>query len=169
MRHITMAALDTPPTSIPLVPTNAGTTLRMQPVILAGGSGTRLWPLSREHFPKQLIGLLGEESLLQSTARRLDALQASRPVADEVLVVCGEDHRFTTAEQLRRVGRSGLIILEPVGRNTAPALSTAALALVEGGKDAIMVVMPADHAIVDVAAFADAVATGADYAATGQV
>jgi len=141
----------------------------LQAVILAGGSGTRLWPLSREHFPKQLIGLLGEESLLQSTARRLDALQASRPVAEEVLVVCGEDHRFTTAEQLRSVGRSGRIILEPVGRNTAPALTTAALALLEGGKDVIMVVMPADHAIVDVVAFSEAVATAADYAAAGQV
>lgn len=138
-------------------------------VILAGGSGTRLWPLSREHFPKQLIGLLGEESLLQSTARRLDALQTTRPVAEEVLVVCGEDHRFTTAEQLRLVGRASRIILEPVGRNTAPALTSAALALVQGGNDAIMVVMPADHAIVDVRAFADTVAIAADYAAAGQV
>ncbi|PTR02482.1 mannose-1-phosphate guanylyltransferase (GDP) /mannose-6-phosphate isomerase type 2 [Paraburkholderia sp. GV068] len=143
--------------------------LPLQAVILAGGSGTRLWPLSREHFPKQLIGLLSEESLLQSTARRLDAVHATRPVAEDVLVVCGEDHRFTTAEQLRRVGRSGVIILEPAGRNTAPALTLAALALAEGGKDAIMVAMPADHVIGDVAAFADAVAKAAEYAATGQV
>ncbi|MDR6388370.1 mannose-1-phosphate guanylyltransferase/mannose-6-phosphate isomerase [Paraburkholderia phenoliruptrix] len=143
--------------------------LPLQAVILAGGSGTRLWPLSREHFPKQLIGLFGEESLLQSTARRLDALQATRPVARDVLVVCGEDHRFTTAEQLRRVGQSGRIILEPVGRNTAPALTAAAFAIVQEGKDAIMVVMPADHVIGDIAAFADAVAIAADYAATGDV
>jgi mannose-1-phosphate guanylyltransferase/mannose-6-phosphate isomerase len=138
-------------------------------VILAGGSGTRLWPLSREHFPKQLIGLLGAESLLQSTARRLDALQTSRPVADEVLVVCGEDHRFTTAEQLRQVGRKARVILEPVGRNTAPALTCAALALVEGGNDAVMVVMPADHAIMNVAAFAETVGIAAEYAASGAV
>ncbi|WP_321952387.1 mannose-1-phosphate guanylyltransferase/mannose-6-phosphate isomerase [Paraburkholderia bannensis] len=141
----------------------------LQAVILAGGSGTRLWPLSREHFPKQLIALLGDESLLQSTARRLDALQNSRPVADEVLVVCGEEHRFTTAEQMRRVGRRSRIILEPVGRNTAPALTCAALELVEGDKDAVMVVMPADHAIVDAAAFARTVAVAADYAAEGAV
>ncbi|MBW0446935.1 mannose-1-phosphate guanylyltransferase/mannose-6-phosphate isomerase [bacterium M00.F.Ca.ET.228.01.1.1] len=143
--------------------------LPLQAVILAGGSGTRLWPLSRDQFPKQLIGLLGEESLLQSTARRLDAVNASRPVAEQVLVVCGEDHRFTTAEQLRRVGRSGVIILEPVGRNTAPALTLAALALVQGGNDAIMVAMPADHAIRDVATFADSVAKAAEYAEAGQV
>lgn len=143
--------------------------LPLQAVILAGGSGTRLWPLSREHFPKQLIGLLGEESLLQATARRLDAFDASRPVAEDVLVVCGEDHRFMTAEQLRRVGRTSRIILEPVGRNTAPALTSAALAIVEGGNDAVMVVMAADHAIVDVAAFAETVAVAADYAANGEV
>ncbi|BFG74345.1 mannose-1-phosphate guanylyltransferase/mannose-6-phosphate isomerase [Paraburkholderia terrae] len=141
----------------------------LQAVILAGGSGTRLWPLSREHFPKQLIALLGEESLLQATARRLDELQMSRPVAGEVLVVCGEDHRFTTAEQLRRVGRSSRIVLEPIGRNTAPALTVAALGVVEGGGDAVMIVMPADHAIVDVVAFAEAVSTAANYAGAGDV
>ena len=141
----------------------------LQAVILAGGSGTRLWPLSREHFPKQLIDLLGDESLLQSTARRLDALQAARPVADEVFVVCGEEHRFTTAEQLRSVGRKCRIILEPVGRSTAPALTSAALALAAGGSDAVMVVMPADHAILDETAFAETVAVAADYAAEGAV
>lgn len=144
-------------------------TVSVQAVILAGGSGTRLWPLSREHFPKQLIGLLGEESLLQATARRLDALQDNRQVADDVLIVCGEDHRFTTAEQLRSIGRGSRIILEPAARNTAPALTSAALALVEGGNDAVMVVMPADHAIVDVATFAETVASAVDYAVTGEV
>ncbi len=123
----------------------AGTRVAVQPVILAGGSGTRLWPMSRERFPKQLIGLLGEHSLLQSTALRLDGLTAAHPLNDDVLIVCGEDHRFTTAEQLRLTGKSASIMLEPIGRDTAPALTLAALRLVAGGNDAVMTVMPADH------------------------
>ena len=78
--------------------------LKVHPVILAGGSGTRLWPMSREQHPKQLIGLLGEDSLLQSTTRRLDGLAAGYPVAEQLVVVCNEEHRFTTAEQLRSLG-----------------------------------------------------------------
>ncbi|MGN4077026.1 sugar phosphate nucleotidyltransferase, partial [Burkholderia gladioli] len=105
----------------------AGTRLAVQQVVLAGGSGTRLWPMSREQFPKQLIGLLGEESLLQSTTRRLEGYQGDHPVSERLMVVCGDDHRFTTAEQLRLVGREASIVLEPFGRDTAPALTIAAL------------------------------------------
>ncbi|MGF6371286.1 mannose-1-phosphate guanylyltransferase/mannose-6-phosphate isomerase [Paraburkholderia sp. RAU6.4a] len=138
-------------------------------VILAGGSGTRLWPLSREQFPKQLIGLLGEESLLQSTARRLEGLSANHPVSEEKIIVCGEEHRFNIAEQLRQVGVAARIILEPVGRNTAPALTLAALSLVKEGGNAVMVVMPADHAVTDEAAFRRSVANAVRYANDGQI
>ncbi|MGA3252124.1 MAG: sugar phosphate nucleotidyltransferase, partial [Paraburkholderia sp.] len=93
--------------------------LKVHPVILAGGSGTRLWPMSREQYPKQLIGLLGADSLLQSTTRRLDALDAGHPLADQLIVVANEEHRFTTAEQLRTSGKPSRLILEPAGRDTA--------------------------------------------------
>ncbi|WP_250481593.1 mannose-1-phosphate guanylyltransferase/mannose-6-phosphate isomerase [Caballeronia sp. NCTM5] len=143
--------------------------LPVQAVILAGGAGTRLWPLSREQYPKQLIGLLGDDSLLQSTARRLDGLSASHPVASHGIVVCGEDHRFNVAEQLRQSGAPAQIILEPAGRNTAPALTLAALSLVRNGDDAIMVVMPADHAVTDEAAFRARVADAVRFAGEGHV
>jgi mannose-1-phosphate guanylyltransferase len=98
------------------------------PVILSGGSGTRLWPLSREQYPKQFLPLLGERTMIQDTALRLTGLDGAGPV-DAPLVVCNEQHRFMVAEQLRSVGiRPGAILLEPVGRNTAPAVAVAALA-----------------------------------------
>lgn len=145
------------------------TALTIQPVILAGGSGTRLWPLSREHFPKQLIGLLGDASLLESTLGRLDGLADTLRVVPETIIVCGEDHRFLTAEQLRAQRRPGRIILEPVGRNTAPALTVAALAAMTHGQDPVLVVMPADHAVNDKAAFEKAVAHAARYAQDGSI
>jgi mannose-1-phosphate guanylyltransferase/mannose-6-phosphate isomerase len=152
------------------VPAVADSLLTIQPVILAGGSGTRLWPLSREHFPKQLAGVLGgDESLLEATTHRLDGFAGNLPVADELIVVCGEEHRFLTAEQLRRSGRAGRILLEPVGRNTAPALTIAALATTRDGHDAVLLVMPADHAIGDLAAFHEAVNDAAHYAAEGAI
>ncbi|EGC99324.1 mannose-1-phosphate guanylyltransferase/mannose-6-phosphate isomerase, partial [Burkholderia sp. TJI49] len=147
----------------------AGTRVAVQQVILAGGSGTRLWPMSREHYPKQLIGLLGDHSLLQSTALRLDGLTTGHPVNDEVLIVCGEDHRFTTAEQLRLPGKRASIVLEPLGRDTAPALTLAALRIVAGGSDAVMTVMPADHAVADLPRFHAAVAAGVHCAAQGRI
>src|SRR5688572_10231254 len=95
----------------------------LTPVILSGGSGTRLWPLSRELYPKQLLPLVGEKSMLQETVQRLSGLDAGGPI-----VVCNDAHRFLVAEQLRLMGaQPAAIILEPVGRNTAPAIALAAL------------------------------------------
>ncbi|MFL6654736.1 MAG: mannose-1-phosphate guanylyltransferase/mannose-6-phosphate isomerase [Sulfurifustis sp.] len=121
--------------------------MKTHPVILSGGSGTRLWPLSREHFPKQLLNLVGEESLLQQTVRRLDSVEA----AADPIVVCNEEHRFLIAEQLREMGaRPAKIILEPVGRNTCPAVTLAALALLQDESRPLMLVMPADHVMENV-------------------
>ena len=123
----------------------------IQPVVLSGGSGTRLWPLSREKYPKQLLTFLGEDSLLQATLRRLEGLSGLRMAPD--LVVCNDEYRFVVAEQLRLIGRQGRIVLEPVGRNTAPALTLAALAAQSQGDDPVLLVMPADHVVTHVAAF----------------
>jgi mannose-1-phosphate guanylyltransferase/mannose-6-phosphate isomerase len=153
----------------PAHPTSLNVKLKVHPVILAGGSGTRLWPMSREQHPKQLIGLLGEDSLLQSTTRRLDALDAGYPIADQLVVVCNEEHRFTTAEQLRTSGKASRLMLEPVARDTAPALTVAALAVAAQDQDGIMVVMPADHAVTDIEGFNAAVAAGVQHAANGHI
>ncbi|MBE7421018.1 MAG: mannose-1-phosphate guanylyltransferase/mannose-6-phosphate isomerase [Zoogloeaceae bacterium] len=140
--------------------------MMIQPVILSGGSGTRLWPLSREQHPKQLLPLTGELSLLQDTARRLDGFAAGKVAAP--LVVCNEEYRFITAEQLRLSGRpAAMLILEPAGRNTAPALALAALAV--RAEDPVLLVMPADHVVTDRAAFQRAMAEGAAQAAQGAV
>ena len=127
------------------------------PVILSGGAGTRLWPLSREHHPKQLIALLDDDTLLQATARRLALVEdAQRP-----LVVCNDAHRFVVAEQLRAVGVSpGAIVLEPMARDTAPAIAAAALEALARSResdDPVLLVLPSDHVIQDDARFADAV------------
>jgi mannose-1-phosphate guanylyltransferase/mannose-6-phosphate isomerase len=121
------------------------------PVILSGGSGTRLWPLSRESHPKQFLPLLGgETSLLQSTWLRLKGL----PGAEAPLVVANEEHRFMVAEQLRQVGVTpSALILEPVGRNTAPAIAVAAIKAMADGSDPVLLVLPSDHVIADEAAF----------------
>ena len=139
------------------------TTLTL-PVILSGGSGSRLWPLSREQYPKQLLPLVGGESMLQLTVCRLDGL----PGIQAPLLVCNENHRFAVAEQLRLEGKQGQIVLEPVGRNTAPALTLAALLAQRDGADPVLVVMPADHVILDEARFRAAVACATTLAATGQ-
>ena len=121
------------------------------PVILSGGSGTRLWPLSRELYPKQLLPLIGERTMLQETARRLDGLEGVGPP----IVVCNDAHRFLVAEQLREAGvTSATILLEPCGRNTAPAVAVAAARAAEsgeGGDDPLLLVMPADHVVQDLA------------------
>ena len=131
--------------------------MELQPVILSGGSGTRLWPLSREQYPKQLLALVGNETMLQATAGRLSGFAGRLPVAETPVVVCNEEYRFVTAEQLRSAGRSSRnIVLEPAGRNTAPALTLAALQAQEGGADPVLVVTPADQTVADGAAFTKA-------------
>ncbi|MEC9247137.1 MAG: mannose-1-phosphate guanylyltransferase/mannose-6-phosphate isomerase [Pseudomonadota bacterium] len=119
------------------------------PVIMAGGMGTRLWPVSREHYPKQFCALVGDTTMLQQTIGRLDGLDCAPP-----LTVCNEEHRFLAAEQLRQAGiENAPILLEPVGRNTAPAITLAALQAMAHGADPLLLVMPADHLIPDVPAF----------------
>ena len=140
--------------------------MTIKSVILSGGSGTRLWPASRESYPKQLLPLTGERSLLQETALRLKDFPGGE-VDPRPLVVTNEEYRFIIAEQLRQIGvRSPQIVLEPVGRNTAPALTLAALAAAEEG-DPILLVMPADHVITEQPAFQHAIAVGAKAAAKG--
>nr|AAY23731.1 ManC [Escherichia coli] len=123
------------------------------PIIMAGGSGTRLWPLSRSLYPKQFLSLINENSLLQETLKRLDGLNCLPPV-----IVSNNEHRFIVAEQLRQFGVDDFqIILEPVGRNTAPAVALAALKSLELHGDHHMLVLAADHAIQDIEAFHAAV------------
>jgi mannose-1-phosphate guanylyltransferase/mannose-1-phosphate guanylyltransferase/mannose-6-phosphate isomerase len=132
------------------------------PVILAGGSGTRLWPLSRALYPKQLIDIYNENTLLQNTLLRLDTALGA-PV-----VVCNQAHRFMTAEQMRKINitpRS--IILEPVGRNTAPAIALAAIQQLAKGVDPVLLVLPADHTIEDTALFHEKIIQGRAYAEAG--
>jgi len=139
----------------------------IQPVVLSGGSGTRLWPLSREKYPKQLLPLIGEDSLLQATVRRVEGIAGVELAAP--IVVCNEEYRFVIAEQLRLMGRPGTLVLEPVGRNTAPALTLAALAASKNEADPILLVMPADHVIVNKQAFQTVVHQGAALAHQGAV
>ena len=137
------------------------------PVILSGGAGTRLWPLSRELYPKQLLRLVAERTMLQETVARTEGLPGLAPP----IVVCNENHRFMVAEQLRELGTAPqAIVLEPQGRNTAPAAAIAAL-LVSGGADAdpVLLVLPADHVITDVPAFQAAVAVGRVAAESGSL
>lgn len=126
------------------------TTSSLVPVILCGGSGTRLWPLSRETYPKQFLALAGEHTMLQDTALRLHGLPDSVVLDASPIVVCNAEHRFLAAGQLAGVGIAhARIVLEPAGRNTAPALTLAALQACEGGADPILLAMPADHVITD--------------------
>ena len=139
----------------------------IQPVVLSGGSGTRLWPLSREKYPKQLLSLIGDDSLLQATVRRVLGMPDAELAAP--MVVCNEEYRFVIAEQLRLLGQSGTVVLEPCGRNTAPALTIASLEAIKNGADPVLLVMPADHVITDVTAFQMVVSQGAALAANGAV
>lgn len=127
-------------------------TIAIWPVVLAGGGGTRLWPLSRGYYPKQFLALGGNESLLQQTLTRLEDTGDMRVEAP--VVVCNEEHRFLVAEQARQVGcLPATIMLEPEGRNTAPALTSAARRAVRQGEDPVLLMMPADHLIKDRTAF----------------
>lgn len=138
------------------------------PVIMAGGSGSRLWPLSRELYPKQFLQLDGDVSMLQTTLRRLRGLSAVNPV-----VICHEDHRFLVAEQLRAMNKlANNIILEPAGRNTAPAIALAALTALQTateGSDPLLLVLAADHVIRDEAAFTATVESARVYAEAGKL
>ena len=136
------------------------------PVVMAGGSGTRLWPLSRQLKPKQFLTLVDDDlSMLQTTIRRLDGLEHSPPV-----LICNENHRFIAAEQLRQLGLDEInIILEPEGRNTAPAIALAALQASTGRNDPVMLVMAADHLIQDVDAFQESIKLGLFLAESGKL
>lgn len=142
------------------------------PVILSGGSGTRLWPLSTRELPKQFLPLVGDRSLFQETLLRLKGI----PDLAEPVVVCNESHRFVVAEQLREIAaRAEAILLEPEGRNTAPAIAMAALLAMEtsskpeSSEPPILLVLPADHVIADAAAFRSAVAIAVDAAKAGRL
>jgi mannose-1-phosphate guanylyltransferase/mannose-6-phosphate isomerase len=138
--------------------------LNLIPVILSGGSGTRLWPLSREGHPKQFLALAGEQSMLQATWTRVAELAGD----NAPLVVTNEAHRFMVAEQLRQVGCTpAAILLEPAGRNTAPAIAVAALAATAYGGDPLLLVLPSDHVIADEHAFRSAVREAIPAAAEG--
>ena len=144
--------------------------IKVTPVILCGGSGTRLWPLSRTGFPKQFLCLTGNESLFQQAAQRLAGLGQEGIEVVAPLIVSGEDHRFLASEQLREVGITlGAALLEPVGRNTAPALTLAALAAAENGQDPVLVVTPADQTVADAVAFTAALRRAIAQAADGTV
>lgn len=139
--------------------------MKILPVIMAGGSGTRLWPLSRSLYPKQFLSLVEDASLLQATLLRLDRLECSIP-----LIISNNEHRFIVAEQLRQAGFNDFdIILEPVGRNTAPAIALAALHALKDGDDPIMLVLAADHVIQNVDAFCSSVILAQTQAAQGKM
>ena len=135
----------------------------LKAVIMAGGSGTRLWPLSRAAHPKQFLALHGEETMLQATYKRLDGLDIQSSVT-----ICNEEHRFFVAEQLREIDKLGSIILEPVGRNTAPAIALAALSSLEG-EDPLLLVLAADHVIEDEVAFIKTVMNAIPLAESGKL
>ena len=136
------------------------------PVILSGGSGSRLWPLSRETHPKQFLPLADQDTLLQNTALRVAGLIDVAPL----LVVCNQEHRFMVAEQLRAVGiQPAAVMLEPVGRNTGPAVAVAALYAQRDGADPVLLILPADHVIADAAGFCAAVAQAAPSAEQGRL
>jgi mannose-1-phosphate guanylyltransferase / mannose-6-phosphate isomerase len=141
-------------------------TLPLIPVILCGGSGTRLWPLSRETYPKQFLRLLGEQSLLQQTMQRLQTMDGM----GAPLLICNESSRFVAAEQLREIGiDQAQILLEPVRRNTAPAIAVAALHAIADGDDPLLLVLPSDHVIKNHHAFQTAIHTAKQAAALGDL
>lgn len=141
------------------------------PTILCGGAGERLWPLSRDGYPKQFLPLVGPETMLQETVRRMSGfVHADVKLASRPIIVCNEDHRFLVAEQLKSIALEGSsIILEPFGRNTAPALTVAALHAARNGQDPLLLVMPADHVVEDHAALHHSVSAGIEPALAGAI
>ena len=149
---------------------NAESAVRVVPVILAGGSGTRLWPLSRALHPKQFLAFAGDQTLFQQAALRLAALAGGGIGIAAPCIVANEEHRFTVVDQLRAAGlEPDSVLLEPTGRNTAPALTLAALHAIRGGADPILVVTPADHAIPDRPACTTALRRAVASAAGGSI
>ena len=144
--------------------------ISIQPVVMAGGSGTRLWPLSRAGFPKQFLSLGADDSLFQLAVERLIGLGSADIAVEAPLIVGNAEHRFLALEQLREKGvEPAAVILEPIGRNTAPALTLAALAACEGGADPVLVVSPADQTVTDHAAFTAALQKAVRGAAGGAI
>jgi mannose-1-phosphate guanylyltransferase / mannose-6-phosphate isomerase len=144
--------------------------VQVQPVIMAGGSGTRLWPLSRAGYPKQFLILAGNTSLFQQAAERLAKLGRAELQVSSPLIVGNEEHRFMVLDQLREVGLEPCaVLLEPMGRNTAPALTLAALQALEGGQDPVLVVTPADQTVVNGPAFTTALQEAVREAADGAI
>ncbi len=140
------------------------------PVILSGGSGTRLWPLSRALYPKQFLALGGEQTLLQQAVQRLQALGQRAGTMEAPLLIGAEGHRFLLLDQLREIGvQAAAIVLEPAARNTAPALALAALAALENGGDPVLLVSPADQTVGDTAAFTALLAQAVEAAQAGQI
>lgn len=140
---------------------------RIVVVVLSGGSGSRLWPVSRDTYPKQLVSLDGGDTLLQATLRR--TLDCPTLAQSQSIVVCQESYRFVIAEQLKELGLQTRIILEPIGRNTAPALTLAALQALEDAEDAVLVVMPSDHALLQPHGLEPALVRAAELARSGSV
>jgi mannose-1-phosphate guanylyltransferase len=139
--------------------------LNLTPIIMAGGSGTRLWPLSRHLYPKQFHALSGDHTMLQRTVLRLEGLEARTPV-----IVCNEEHRFIAAEQMRQIGLGDArVLLEPVARNTAPAIAIAAHHALSVEEDSVVLILPADHHIEDAEAFREAVRRGMPLAEKGRL
>jgi mannose-1-phosphate guanylyltransferase / mannose-6-phosphate isomerase len=140
------------------------------PVVMAGGSGTRLWPMSRSAYPKQFLALGGQESLLQLSVKRLLSIGSSLGTLDKPLLVGNEDHRFLLVDQLREISvDAGAVILEPMGRNTAPALTLAALQATQAGQDPVLMVAPADQTVVDDTAFSECLREACRHALDGAV
>jgi len=140
--------------------------MKIIPVILSGGSGTRLWPLSRKQYPKQYLPLAGDNTMLQETILRLSDLDN---LADPI-IICNADHRFLVAEQCQQIDiKNPVILLEPVGRNTAPAIAAAALQSINGLDDAVLLVLSADHVIQDVEAFHQAINIASNQAQEGKL
>ena len=146
------------------------TPIDLQPVVMAGGSGTRLWPLSRAQFPKQFLVLQGDRSLFQQAAQRLASLAAPDIHVAPTCVVGNEEHRFLVLEQLREIQIGGAtLLLEPMGRNTAPAMTLAALQALDSGADPVLAVTPADQTVVDETAFTAALQRAVRLAADGAI
>ena len=135
------------------------------PIILSGGAGTRLWPLSREDHPKQFLSLISDKTMIQETLLRLDGLETGNPI-----ISCGEGHRFLVAQQIGEItNKKPVILLEPMAKNTAPAIAAACCAAIKQDKDAVVVVLPSDHVIANVKVFQNAVMTAAKEAEKGSL